>query len=399
MNFFYRAYCRVFQTAFKIALPLLPYRDPKIIERMADIPAVLQREGKKKPLIVTDRNLLSLGLLNPLKNALREKDIPYAVYADVVENPTTKIAEQALAVFDEEGCDCLIAFGGGSPMDCAKAVGALAVRRKKSLNDLKGILKVRKKIPLLIAIPTTAGTGSETTLACVIVDSKTRHKYAVNDFPLIPSYAVLDEEVTMSLPARVVATTGMDALTHAIEAYIGRSGNRSTRKDALDAMKLIFENLEISCEKGTREARKNMLIASHKAGRAFSKAYVGYVHAIAHSLGGKYDTPHGLANAVILPYVLKAYGKKAEKRLSEIARFCGIASLKESEAEGARRVVETIERMNEKFSIPERLPFIREEDLDELIGYAYRETNPLYPVPELWDKEQLKNIYRQVKGE
>lgn len=135
------------------------------------------------------------------------------------------------------------------------------------------------------------------------------------------------------------------------------------------------------------------------AGRAFSKAYVGYVHAIAHSLGGKYDTPHGLANAVILPYVLKAYGKSIQKRLSEIARFCEIDSHAESEEERARRVVETIERMNEKFSIPERLPFTREEDLDELIGYAYREANPLYPVPELWDKEQLKNIYRQVKGE
>lgn len=154
--------------------------------------------------------------------------------------------------------------------------------------------------------------------------------------------------------------------------------------------------------KGILKVRKKipLLIAiPTTAGRAFSKAYVGYVHAIAHSLGGKYDTPHGLANAVILPYVLKAYGKKVEKRLSEIARFCGVDSHAESEEERARRVVETIERMNEKFSIPERLPFTREEDLDELIGYAYREANPLYPVPELWDKEQLKNIYRQVKGE
>ncbi|MGN1235737.1 MAG: iron-containing alcohol dehydrogenase, partial [Christensenellaceae bacterium] len=399
MNPFQRAYCRTFQTALKLALPFLPYRDPKIIERISDIPAVLKENGKKRPLVVTDQTIRKLALTQGLEKSLSEAEIEYAIFDGVVANPTTKTAEQALEVYRQNGCDCLIAFGGGSPMDCAKGVGALIARPKKSLNDLQGILKVGKKIPLLIAIPTTAGTGSETTLAAVIVDADTRHKYAINDFPLIPSYAVLDEEVTMTLPPHIVATTGMDALTHAIEAFIGRGGNASTRSDALTACKLIFENLESSYSTADRGARKQMLLASHLAGRAFSKAYVGYVHALAHALGGKYDVPHGLANAVILPIVLKEYAEAIDQKLKEIAVFCGLADRNVSHAEGAKLLITQIERLNAKFSIPERLSVIRECDLDELAGHAAREANPLYPVPVLWDKAKLKTLFKRVKGD
>lgn len=282
-------------------------------------------------------------------------------------------------------------------MDCAKGVGALIARPKKTLDDLRGVLKVGRKIPLLIAVPTTAGTGSETTLACVIVNSETRRKYAINDFPLIPSYAVLDERVTTTLPPKVVAETGMDALTHAVEAYIGRSGDRSTRRDALEAIGLIFENLEESYFKGTEKSRKAMLIASHKAGRAFSKAYVGYVHAIAHSLGGKYDTPHGLANAVVLPTVLKEYGKAAQKKLARIAAYCSLADRNVSREQAAGALIAKIEELNREFGIPQTLP-VKAEDLDELAGYADQEANPLYPVPVLKDRSELKEIYKKVGG-
>lgn len=187
------------------------------------------------------------------------------------------------------------------------------------LSRMKGILKVHKRLPLLIAIPTTAGTGSETTLAAVITDAKTRHKYAINDFPLIPRYAVLDPKVTLSLPPFITATTGMDALTHAVEAYIGNSTTPDTRKDALRAVKLIFSNLDTAYTDGSNvEARKNMLKASFYAGCAFTKSYVGYVHAVAHSLGGEYNVPHGLANAILLPFVLEAYGKKIQKNCTDL---------------------------------------------------------------------------------
>ncbi|MGN0824258.1 MAG: iron-containing alcohol dehydrogenase [Candidatus Coproplasma sp.] len=399
MNAFKAIYCRIFQLALKIALPFLPYKDPKILDKTTQIPKTLKDNGKQKPLIVTDKTIRGLSLILPLENSLKDAGLSYEIYDGVVANPTTENVASALEIYKTGGCDCLIAVGGGSPMDCAKGVGALLARPKKTLNGLKGILKVRKKIPLLIAVPTTAGTGSETTLAAVIVDSKTRHKYAINDFPLIPRFAVLDEGMTMSLPKSVVSTTGMDALTHAIEAYIGKGGNKSTRKDALDACKLIFENIEKSFSSPDPTARKNMLIASHKAGRAFSKAYVGYVHALAHSLGGKYDVPHGLANAVILPIVLKEYGSAIEKKLWEIAVFCGLIDKSESYNSGAKKVIAEIEELNKKFNIPASLPVIDEEDIDELSGYAEKEANPLYPVPVLWNKQKLSEMYLKIKGE
>ena len=398
MNVFKAAYCRIFQTVFKIALPLLPYKNPKIIGNVKGIAEVIKENGKHKPLIVTDKMIYSLGLCSALEESLKAEGIEYCVYSDVVANPTTDNVDEALKMYKENGCDCLVAFGGGSPMDCAKGVGALVARPKKTLNALGGILKVKKKIPLLIAVPTTAGTGSETTLACVIVDGKNRHKYAINDFPLIPKYAVLDEEVTMTLPPKVVSTTGMDALTHAIEAYIGKSGNKSTRRDALEATELIFNNIEASYFDKTREARKNMLIASHKAGRAFSKAYVGYVHAVAHSLGGRYDTPHGLANAVILPVVLEEYGKAAHKKLKKLAVYCKLADKKTPAPEAAARVINKIKELNAKFEIPETFDFIKREDIKGLAAYADKEANPLYPVPKLWNRKKLEKIYLKVGG-
>ncbi|MDE6868936.1 MAG: iron-containing alcohol dehydrogenase [Clostridia bacterium] len=393
VNTFKAFYCRLFQTVLKIALPVLPYKDPEIVSKIEDIPQTLKKNAKCKPLIVTDKTIYGLGLCKGLEQSLKSAGLSYCVFSEVVANPTTDNVAAAVKTYKTGGCDCLIAFGGGSPMDCAKGAGALIARPKKQLSALRGILKVIKKIPLLIAIPTTAGTGSETTLACVIVDSGTRYKYAVNDFPLIPSYAVLDEEVTMTLPGFVVSTTGMDALTHAVEAYIGKSGNRSTRADALDAVKTVFENLEVSFSEGTREARKNMLIASHKAGRAFSKAYVGYVHAVAHSLGGKYDTPHGLANAVLLPIVLREYGNSVHKKLKEIAVYCNLAAADTPADEAAERVISKIEQMNATFAIPSKFDFIKKEDIDGLAAHAEKEANPLYPVPVLWDREKLKQIY------
>ncbi len=397
MNIIKKVYCRTFQFVFKLALPVLPYKDPKIIEKVSLVGDILKQNGKVKPLIVTDPTVHKLGLTATLEQSLKDSGISYELFDGVQANPTTENVAKAIALYKGSGCDSLIAFGGGSPMDCAKGVGALVARPKKTLDDLRGILKVRKKIPLLIAVPTTAGTGSETTLACVIVNAETRYKYAINDFPLIPSYAVLDESVTMSLPAKVVAETGMDALTHAIEAYIGKSGNKGTRNDALQAMKLIFENIESSYRDKTASSRKAMLIAAHKAGRAFSKAYVGYVHAIAHSLGGQYDTPHGLANAVILPTVLREYGTAAHKKLYKIAVYCNLVNKDASYAEGAEAVISRIEQLNAEFSIPKTLG-IKKADIPALAAHADKEANPLYPVPVLWDRQKLQQVYEKVGG-
>ena len=289
------------------------------------------------------------------------------------------------------------AFGGGSSIDCAKAIGARIAYPKKSVGQMKGLLRIMRKIPTLIAIPTTAGSGSEVTPAAIITDSKKQHKYALMSFPLIPHYAVLDASLTYSLPPSLTATTGMDALTHAVEAYIGRSSTRQTRQLALQATALVFENIEKAYINGNDHlARENMLHASYKAGVAFSKSYVGYIHAISHSVSGQYGVPHGLANAVIMPYVLEAYGKSAYKKLHRLGIAAGVCTEYDSHKLGAEKFIGAIKDMNVKIGIPDKITGIKKEDISTMACHAEREANPLYPVPKLMTKKQLEAIYYQI---
>lgn len=232
MNPAKKLYCRTFQTVFKIALPFLPYRKPKLANSVKALPEIIEKHKCSRILIITDPGIRKLNLTARLERTLTKSNLFYCIYDKTSANPTTDNVYEALDLYLENNCNAIIGFGGGSSMDCAKAVGARVAKPRQSLAKMKGILKVHKKLPLLIAIPTTAGTGSETTLAAVITDAETRHKYAINDFPLIPRYAVLDPKVTLSLPPFITATTGLDALTHAVEAYIGRSTMPDTRRDA-----------------------------------------------------------------------------------------------------------------------------------------------------------------------
>ncbi|WP_347051452.1 iron-containing alcohol dehydrogenase, partial [Blautia wexlerae] len=380
--------------AFHIAIPFLPYRKPKIAGSVKELPEIIMRHKCTHVLIITDGGIMKLGLTRRLEKALKEAGIPYTIYDKTVANPTTVNVREALELYHKEDCDAIIGFGGGSSMDCAKAVGACAVKPNQSLAQMKGILKVHKKLPLLMAVPTTAGTGSETTLAAVITDADTRYKYAINDFPLIPRYAVLDPKVTLSLPPFITATTGMDALTHAVEAYIGNSTTIDTRRDALKAVKLIFENIDIAYEHGDNiQARRNMLHASFYAGCAFTKSYVGYVHAVAHSLGGQYNVPHGLANAILLPLVLREYGSCIDKKLHRLAIAAGLADKNTPDHEAAELFIRAIEEMKERLGIVNIVKEIQETDILKLAHYADKEANPLYPVPKLMDASELEKFY------
>ena len=348
-------------------------------------------------MLVTDASIRSNNITSNLENLLIKAGITCIVYDKTVANPTTDNVEEARQLYLDNGCKALIGFGGGSSIDCAKAVGARIVKPNQPLSKMKGILKVRKKLPLLVAIPTTAGTGSETTLAAVIVDSETRHKYPINDFPLIPHYAVLDPEVTKTLPPSLTATTGMDALTHAVEAYIGRSTTHGTRKDSIRAVQLIFKYLERAYKDGNDiTARKKMLYAAYLAGSAFTKSYVGYVHAVAHSLGGRYNTPHGLANAVLLPHVLKAYGPAVHKKLANLAICIDIADENTPEEDASNAFIEAICNMQKVLNIPEYIDGIVEDDIPKLARYAEKEANPLYPVPVLMTARELRQFYIDV---
>ena len=398
MNIFKKMYCRIFQMCFRIALPFLPYREPVILDSIKEIPNNLNKLSIKNILLITDKGIRNLGITKELEEVLSKNNINCIVYDETLPNPTIDNIESARKLYVESSCEALIAFGGGSPIDCAKAVGARIAYPKKTIGKLKGLLKIRRKIPLLIAIPTTAGTGSEVTLASVVSDPSIQHKYTLMDFNLIPRYAVLDPSVTVTLPKHLTSTTGLDALTHAIEAYIGRSTTIDTRKKAIEAIKLIFENIEEAYNNGSNlTARANMLKAAYLAGIAFSKSYVGYVHAVAHSLGGQYNIPHGLANAVLLPIVLEKYGKSIYKKLHKLSIEVGISSKDENKEESARKFIKAIYALNERMNIPKKLKGIKEEDIIIMSKHADKEANPLYPVPKLFNAKELEYFYYQVK--
>lgn len=397
MNIVKKVIIRIVHGIFYIAKPFLPYHEPTMLDSINKIPEVLLQNDKRSVLLVTDEFLNKSGMIESLKKGLAEKRIKYTVYDKTCPNPTVDNIREAQNLYQDNGCDCLIAFGGGSSIDCAKATGACIAKHGKSANQLKGTLKVLKKIPLLIAIPTTAGTGSEATFTAVITDSTTKHKYTINDFVLVPKYAVLDPTVTYSLPKHLTSTTGMDALTHAVEAYIGISTTKKSRAYALEAVKLIFANIEKAYADGfDYKARENMLGASYLAGVSFAYSYVGYIHAVAHTLGGKYNVPHGLANSVLMPYVLEVYGKSAHKKLHKLAITVGVANENDSAEVGANKFIEAIRELNRRMDIPEKLSGIIKEDISQMAEYAAKEANPIYPVPKLMDKKELEQFYYKV---
>lgn len=395
MNLIQHICCRAYQGVFRAALPFLPYREPEILHRCEELPDTLKQHKIKKILIVTDPGIVACGLTAKVTSVLAKEKISYSVYDQTSANPTVRNVEEALALYQKEHCQALLAIGGGSAMDCAKALGARIACPKKTLGQLKGTLHVLHRIPLLIAVPTTAGTGSENTLAAVITDSEKKHKYVLNDFVLIPRYTILDAELTYSLPPHLTATTGMDALTHAVEAYIGRSTTKETREKALLAVKTIYQNIETVYHDGhNHAAREQMLNAAYLAGFAFSRSYVGYVHAVAHSLGGQYNIPHGLANAVLLPEVLESYGSRIHQKLHMLGCAAGVCTEQDSIKAGAGKFIVSIRTLNKNMGIPDFLSGIQERDIETMSVHAAKEANPLYPVPKLMTRKELEAFYR-----
>ncbi|MBE5763894.1 MAG: iron-containing alcohol dehydrogenase [Clostridiales bacterium] len=384
-----------------VACFMLPWRKPDILEfdnGVLGLPQFIKDQGIERVLLVTDEGLKNLGLCDGLVNKCAEVGLKCAWYYKAVPNPTINNIEDALKMYKENDCQAIIAFGGGSPMDCAKGVGARVACPNKPIPKMKGLLKVNHKLPPLYAIPTTAGTGSETTVAAVISNPETHEKYPINDPHLIPKYAVLDATLTAGLPQKITSTTGVDALTHAVEAYIGSANTKETKEMAIKATKLIFENLKKAYDNGKDlEARANMQKAAFYAGVAFTRAYVGNVHAIAHTLGGFYGVPHGLANAIILPIMLDVYGEKAHKKLAELADVVGIEGA--TVAEKATKFIQAIKDLNASMAIPKYIEnTIKDEDIPLLAKRAQAEANPLYPCPVLFDEKEFRQLYLTIQG-
>lgn len=396
MNTFF---CRAFQCCFAVGARLLPWRRPRVyagpgsLLRAADI---LRENGLRRPFVVASRRQCADKHFRALQEALDEQDILLSVFSSVEPNPSVETVEKIAAQYRLDRCDCFLVIGGGSPMDAAKAAAARLARPERSLSRLAGLLKVRRRVPPLIAVPTTAGTGSETTIAAVITGSD-HHKYAVSDLCLIPRYAILDPTLSVGLPPHITAETGMDALTHAVEAYLSRFYNTGmTRALAESAVVTIFAHLERAYRDGASlEDRAAMLQASFDAGAAFTRASVGNVHAIAHTLGGLYGTPHGLANAVLLPLVLEDYGAAAYSRLARLAGLVGLPG--ETKETRAKAFIAEIRAMNARMGIPDHFDTIREEDIPLMSKWASQEANPVYPVPVIYDEARFARVIERAR--
>ncbi|MBR5740888.1 MAG: iron-containing alcohol dehydrogenase [Firmicutes bacterium] len=384
--------------AIKVPRPVL-YEGPGSSSKLREI---LEGEGKVRPLIVTTPGTVKRDYFAKIMDSLLEGKLEPVVFGTVKNDPTISVAKEIAGRYADEECDCMIAIGGGSPMDAMKGAAALLAKPGKDLRQMQGLLKVGKKTPLMIAVPTTAGTGSECTIAAVITDESSDYKFTVSDLSLCPKYAILDAGLTLSLPRDITAMTGMDALTHAVEAYLNRPFHkRDTRELCESAVSRIFRSLETACdEPDDIAARQNMLKASFEAGEAFTVACVGNVHAIGHGIGGIYHKPHGLCMAVLLPIVLLDYGEAAYGSLSRLAKRTGvIGDDGSSDRIIALRFIEMIRELNFKLGIPAGFPDLEDKDMDEIARRAVKEAVPLYPTPVTYSEDDVRRILTLAKGD
>lgn len=352
--------------------------------------------GHRKILIVTDAIIAKLGLLGPLTKALTAGGADYVVFDRITPDAPIPLIEEGLAFFKDHDCDAIVAFGGGSAMDAAKLI-AIAANNPKPLRDLAGYFKGLRNPVTIYAVPTTAGTGSEVTVAAVMSDPERKQKLVAMDTRVVPRMAALDPALMAGLPPAITAATGIDALTHAVEAYIGRWATPYTDGMALAAVGLIFENLPRAYHDGRDlVAREKMALASTYAGLAFTRANVGYVHAIAHQFGGLYHTPHGLANAIMLPLVLDYSAPAVTERLAQLAVRAKLGHERESDEALAARFIDGVRALNAEVGIPTTLADLREADIPDLARAACKEAHLGYPVPRYLDEAGCEALIRRA---
>lgn len=392
---FYRANTLVMDAALKV----MKFPETQIEQGLGSvkkIPGILQTLGITHVIIVTGPTV-GQTIVPPIRENILRCGIVCTTFDQVEANPSVTTVEAIRERYLSTQCDGFLAIGGGSPMDAAKAAAARIAKPNTPVTKMAGMMKVLAKLPPIVAVPTTSGTGSEVTIGAVISDHDSHHKYAISDPSLTPKYAVLDASLTVSMPPFVTATTGIDALTHAVESYVTWAyNNNETNRNAEEAVVKIFKYLDRAYNDGNDlEAREQMLIASYKAGLAFTRTGVGYVHAIAHAMGGLYNTAHGLANSVILPIVLEDYGEAVYPQLSHLAELTGVKT-SGTDAEKSRAFISAIRDMNQRMGLPTGFDFIREEDFDQIIAWALAEANLTYPVPVLYNEARCRHVLNRI---
>ena len=383
----------------KVAAAVVPMPKPTLFtgeDSSLELCQAISQLGYKKLLIVTDEVLVKIGLLDKIKERLNELNVAYVIYDGILPDPTFDQVYTGVDILRNNHCDSILAVGGGSPIDASKAIAAQATNNTP-LEKLAGLFKLRKAPMPFFAIPTTAGTGSEVTIASVVSDPATHQKNFIIDPKLVPVMAALDGGMMLGLPPSVTAATGMDALTHAIESFISVNATQETDAFGLAATRLIMENLEIAVKDGKNlEARQNMAMASYYAGSAFTKASVGYVHAIAHNFGAYYSTPHGIANSIVLPHILDYSKGSIINRLAQLAEVSGLRSGNETNSQLADKFIAKIRSMLKDFKIPEQLDSLKTDDIPKIAKSALDEAHNNYPVPKYMDQKVCESLLTKM---
>ncbi len=390
---------KLLMLVLKLATKVLTFRQPELFTgpgSSQQLCTAIAKAGVKNLLIVTDAMLVKLGLLQAMQDTLKEQGVAFVVYDGVQPDPTIAQIETGLELLKREGCTAILAVGGGSSIDAAKVIAARATNPYR-ISRMAGLMRLIRRPMPLYAVPTTAGTGSEVTIAAVVSDPAQSRKFAIMDPKLVPVAAALDAALMAGLPPPITAATGMDALTHAVEAYISRNATAATDAEALEATRLIMINLPKVMKNGADlDARQSMALASFKAGVAFTTAGVGYVHAISHNFGARYHVPHGLANAIVLPYVLDYSKSECVPRLAQLAVAAGLSKGGESESELADALIRHIRAMNAEFGIPTKVEKLKAADISGITDAALSEAHWTYAVPRYMDKPTCEALVTRM---
>ncbi|HHX8283262.1 TPA: iron-containing alcohol dehydrogenase [Vibrio diabolicus] len=389
---------RTYTAGLKIAALILPMPRPTLFSGPGSMNELLESMtelGFKRVLLVTDEGLVQVGIVDKVLKAAAQLDLQLDVFSKVQPDPTYDQVESGLEAYHRFHCEGILALGGGSAMDCAKVIAA-KVTNKRPIKKLAGLLKVWRMPAPLFAIPTTAGTGSEVTIAAVVSDPSSHIKTPLMDPKLVPLMAALDANLMIGLPPKITADTGVDALTHAIEAYVSRNATQETRAYSVAAIKLIFKYLPRVVEQGDDvEARHKMAMASYYAGLAFTKASLGYVHAFAHTFGAKYGIPHGMANGLALLPVLRFSLSEIEPQLRKLDALTAEGQSGEA---SAQHFLTHVESLFASIDIKQKSALIKREDADALVDLIMKEAHWNYPVPKFMSREECTQILLDISG-
>lgn len=386
------------QYIFSVFVKLVQNKKTDLIREknsLLKVPEVLINSNILNVLVVTTPGFIKRKTLEQLFNKLEENNIKYSIFTDVHPDPSVEDVENGVLVYNSNQCQGIVAIGGGSVLDCAKVLGARVSNPKTSVRKMRGMLKIKKKLPMYLPVPATCGTGSEVTAAAVISDTinEMHYKYAVTDLKLIPSLAILDSNLLKTLPDNMLVTTSMDALTHSLEAYLNLFPSKAVVKDSLESIKLIFNNIDSALATRDDLSLDNLLYASTLAGIAITHNFVGYVHALAHAIGAMYHLAHGYLNSIILPVVLKEYENKIEKKMKKLCEYMNV----EKQGSYTDTIIHLIDEIKQKNNLPNVIKELKEEDFDEIVLRANKEANPTYPVPKILNKKQLINLLYKLK--